>query len=149
LLADNFQSPCNRAEIENWLNVLPQADDTELASALRKLRKLVMLKLMMRDLGGLANLKEVVETTTDLAEICIQRAQAVLMQNLTDQFGNPIGEHSGKIQQLQILGMGKLGGGELNVSSDIDLIFIYPENGETDGPRRIGNSDFLLAWAND
>lgn len=142
-LADHFQTTCNRAEIETWLNALPQANDAELATALRKLRKLVMLKLMMRDLGGLADLQEVMQTTTDLAEICIQRAQTVSMQNLTEQFGHPIGEHSGKIQQLQIVGMGKLGGGELNVSSDIDLIFIYPENGETDGPRRIGNSDFF------
>jgi glutamate-ammonia-ligase adenylyltransferase len=142
-LADHFQTPCNRTEIEIWLAEFPQTDDTELARALRKLRKRVMLKLMMRDLGGLANLDEVMVTTSALAEICVQRAQAVLMQNLIEQFGQPIGELSGKPQQLLILGMGKLGGGELNVSSDIDLIFIYPENGETDGARHISNSDFF------
>jgi glutamate-ammonia-ligase adenylyltransferase len=142
-LADHFQTPSSRTEIEIWLNEFPQTDDIELARALRKLRKRVMLKLMMRDLGGLANLNEVMEITSALAEICVQRAQTVLMQNLTEQFGHPIGELSGKPQQLLILGMGKLGGGELNVSSDIDLIFIYPENGETDGTRRISNSDFF------
>ena len=53
------------------------------------------------------------------------------MQTLVDQYGQPIGAESGAPQELLVIGMGKLGGGELNVSSDIDLIFVYPEDGET------------------
>ena len=142
-LANNFSSACNHQEIEHWLQAMPINDDATLATALRKLRKMTMLKLLMRDLAGLADLDEVMHTTTALAEICIQQAQNVLTQQLNAQFGQPIGENSGTVQQLHILGMGKLGGGELNVSSDIDLIFIYPEDGETNGPRRLGNNDFF------
>lgn len=47
---------------------------------------------------------------------------------------------------MLVVAMGKLGGGELNVSSDVDLIFVYPEDGETDGQRRISNHDFLRDW---
>ena len=65
------------------------------------------------------------------------------MQALLAQFGSPLGEASGKPQELLIIGMGKLGGGELNVSSDIDLIFVYPEDGETNGSRKLCNHEFF------
>ena len=54
-----------------------------------------------------------------------------------------MGEPGGRAQQLHVVGMGKLGGGELNVSSDIDLVFVYPEDGETDGARSISNHEFF------
>lgn len=117
--------------------------EAELARAVRRLRKQVMVKLILRDLNGLADLNEVMHSMTALAEICVQHAQACLMQSLRQQFGDPIGESSGKPQELLVIGMGKLGGCELNVSSDIDLIFVYAEDGETDGPRKLGNHEFF------
>ena len=132
-LQENYTTPCNRTEI---LSLLQQSglnlqDETTLARAVRRLRKQVMVKLILRDLNGLANLDEVMQSMTALAEVVVQHAQVCLMQTLEAQFGTPLGAFSNTAQQLLIIGMGKLGGGELNVSSDIDLIFVYAEEGET------------------
>ncbi len=102
-----------------------------LPRAMRRLRNLTMATLIHRDLSGKADLAEVVDTMTALAEFTLQAHVAALTAELTARHGTPIGEESGTIQELIVLGMGKLGGGELNVSSDIDLIFVYPEHGET------------------
>ncbi|HEY6095955.1 MAG TPA: bifunctional [glutamate--ammonia ligase]-adenylyl-L-tyrosine phosphorylase/[glutamate--ammonia-ligase] adenylyltransferase [Gallionellaceae bacterium] len=142
-LQRHYASPCTESEMRGWLGDMPIATEEELARALRRLRKLVMLKLLTRDLGGLADLDEVMQTMTALAEIVIQHAQEFAMRALGEQYGTPIGEESAGPQQLLVIGMGKLGGGELNVSSDIDLIFIYPEDGQTSGPRQIDNNDFF------
>ena len=142
-LRENYATPCNAEEMTAWLNAMPAADEHQLSTALRNLRKRVMLKLLTRDLGGLANLNEVMTTMTALGELSVQRAQQSAMQTLVEQYGQPIGGDSGQPQELLIIGMGKLGGGELNVSSDIDLIFIYPEDGDTNGARSIGNNDFF------
>ena len=144
-LQENYSTPCDRTEIQALLQQtgLDPGSEAVLAQALRKLRKQVMLKLILRDLNGLADLNEVMHTMTALAEICVQRAQSCLMQTLQPQFGSPIGESSGTLQKLLIVGMGKLGGEELNVSSDIDLIFVYPEDGQTNGPRNISNHEFF------
>jgi glutamate-ammonia-ligase adenylyltransferase len=142
-LRANYAQAGNAAEMATWLDAMPAADETELATALRSLRKRVMLKLLTRDLGGLADLDEVMVCMTALAELCVLRAQSSAMQTLQQQYGDPMGSDSGKPQQLLVIGMGKLGGGELNVSSDIDLIFVYPEDGATNGSRSIDNSDFF------
>jgi len=144
-LQQSYASPCSRAEMQGLLQQsgLNLDDETELARAVRKLRKQVMVKLILRDLNGLADLNEVMQSMTALAEVCVQRAQACLTRALHARFGSPIGETSGTPQELLVIGMGKLGGGELNVSSDIDLIFVYPEDGETDGSRALGNHEFF------
>lgn len=134
----------------------PALDAPEaLAPALRRLRQAVMARLICRDLEGLASLDEVVSTVSLLAEFAVRQALACAAASLP-QYGQPIGEDSGESQQLIVVGMGKLGGGELNASSDIDLIFIYPEGGETDGARKISNHEYftqvgkrLIALLND
>ncbi len=141
-LQKNHHTPCDRAEMLALLRQSNPGDETGLARALRRLRKQVMVKLILRDLNGLCGLDEVVQAVTALAEVSIQEAQVCLMQSLQAQYGTPLGE-SGAPQPLLVIGMGKLGGGELNVSSDIDLIFVYPEDGETDGPRKLGNHEFF------
>ena len=118
-------------------------DETGLARAVRRLRRQVMAKLILRDLNGLCDLNEVMQAMTALAEVCVQQAQTCLMQSLQAQYGTPRGEAGATPQPLLVIGMGKLGGGELNVSSDIDLIFVYPEDGETDGPRKLSNHEFF------
>lgn len=142
-LRENYSHASNAAEMASWLNAMPAKDEAELSTALRSLRKRVMLKLLTRDLGGLADLDEVMVSMTALAELTVQRAQTCAMQTLEQQYGQPMGSDSGKPQELLVIGMGKLGGGELNVSSDIDLIFVYPEDGVTNGARSIDNSDFF------
>ncbi|WP_435627039.1 bifunctional [glutamate--ammonia ligase]-adenylyl-L-tyrosine phosphorylase/[glutamate--ammonia-ligase] adenylyltransferase [Candidatus Ferrigenium straubiae] len=144
-LQKNYTTPCNRAEMQALLQQYGLSPDNEagLARAVRRLRKQVMVKLILRDLNGLCDLNEVMQAMTALAEVSIQQAQACLMQSLQAQYGTPLGETGAAPQPLLVIGMGKLGGGELNVSSDIDLIFVYPEDGETDGPRKLGNHEFF------
>jgi glutamate-ammonia-ligase adenylyltransferase len=142
-LSENLASPCNAAELQHWLDSQPNASEAELFTALRDIRKRTMLKLICRDLGGLADLSEVVSCVTALAEISVRRAHQLATQLLTEQFGQPIGEESGKPQTLMVIGMGKLGGGELNVSSDIDLIFTYAEEGACNGARALSNHEFF------
>ena len=140
-------TPVNRvfsaAEMLAALASTRPADEGELKRALRTLRRRVMLNLIARDLGGIASLAEVVETTTALAEVAIGHALAWLHERLRARHGDPIGRPSGLVQQLCVVGMGKLGGAELNVSSDIDLIFAYPEDGETSGPQSISNHEYF------
>jgi [glutamine synthetase] adenylyltransferase / [glutamine synthetase]-adenylyl-L-tyrosine phosphorylase len=123
------------------------AIDGSCARALRRLRKEVMLGLIARDLSGRADLAEVVVTVTALAEIAIESATAAAHAELVQQYGEPRGESSGSLQRLHVVGMGKLGGGELNVSSDVDLVLLYPEEGETDGTRALSNHEFFTRLA--
>lgn len=144
-LQKNYVPPCDRKEIQDML--LESGgnldDEAHLARAVRRLRKRVMVKLILRDLNGLADLNEVMQAMTALAEICIRQAQNCLLLAMQQQYGTPLGETSKLPQELLVIGMGKLGGGELNVSSDIDLIFVYPEDGETDGTRTQSNHEFF------
>ena len=142
-LEEHYQSPCERAEMLDFLQLQNTRDEACLAQSLRSLRKRVMVKLILRDLNGLADLIEVMDAMTALAEVCVQTAQCCLMELLKAQYGAPLGETDAAPQDLLVVGMGKLGGGELNVSSDIDLIFIYAEDGETEGPRKLGNREFF------
>jgi glutamate-ammonia-ligase adenylyltransferase len=144
-LQENYTTPCSRDEIQNLLlqSGFNLNDEALLGRAVRRLRKQVMVKLILRDLNGLSDLNEVMRTMTALAEIVVQQAQSCLMHTLVTQFGSPIGEASQTPQELLVIGMGKLGGGELNVSSDIDLIFVYAEDGETNGLRTLSNHEFF------
>ncbi|MBP9713375.1 MAG: bifunctional [glutamate--ammonia ligase]-adenylyl-L-tyrosine phosphorylase/[glutamate--ammonia-ligase] adenylyltransferase [Sterolibacterium sp.] len=128
---------------------LPAAlHEDNLKPALRQLKQRAYARLVARDLAGLASLAEVTEGMTLIAEIAVATAQTVLADALVARYGTPRNAE-GQAQQLIVIGMGKLGGRELNVSSDIDLIFVYPEDGETDGitpqgsGKRIGNFDFF------
>jgi glutamate-ammonia-ligase adenylyltransferase len=142
-LQTHSQTPCTADEIAQWLDAMPANSEEELSRALRDLRKRVMLKILMRDLGGLADLGEVMRCMTALAELAVRRALDFATRSLAEQYGQPVGAESGAVQELLVIGMGKLGGGELNVSSDIDLIFVYAEDGETDGARKLDNREFF------
>jgi glutamate-ammonia-ligase adenylyltransferase len=106
-----------------------------LRCALRRLRTEVFCAVMERDLGGKADIAEVTGTMTDLAEAAIQHALAALSAELEALYGAPR-TADGERLTLGVVGMGKLGGRELNVSSDIDLIFVYEDDGETAGGSR-------------
>lgn len=144
-LQENYATPCSRTEMRDLLQQSGRDlnDENQLASAVRRLRKQVMVKLILRDLNGLADLNEIMQSMTALAEECVQRAQACLMRTMQAQFGRPKDKTGAATQELLVIAMGKLGGGELNVSSDIDLIFVYPEDGETDGQKILSNHEFF------
>ena len=123
------------------------ASGTPLPAAMRRLRNLVVATLIERDLLGHADLAEVMAVMTAFGDFAVQTHLAALSAELAALHGLPIGEESGVVQELIVLGMGKLGGSELNVSSDIDLIFCYPEDGETltssTDQRTLSNHEFF------
>ena len=132
--------------MQKFLDANPIADEDALRRILRQLRQRTMAALIVRDLGEKASLAEVVETMTLLADTTTNVALDFLHGQLASTFGEPL-DHQGNPQRLLVIGMGKLGGRELNVSSDVDYIFIYPEDGETAGAtgggRRIEVFDFF------
>jgi len=117
---------------------------SSLSDALRLQRKREMLRIAFRDLAGWAGLLETLGDLSRFADACVQHANNKLHTWLCQSYGEPLGEESKKPQRLVVLGMGKLGAYELNFSSDIDLIFAYPEEGETSGERAISNSEFFV-----
>ncbi len=120
---------------------------TELARALRRLRRRQMVRIAWRDICGRAKLEETMEDLSGLAEICLDTALKRLHSWQIHKMGRPIGI-SGQEQSLVVLGMGKLGARELNFSSDIDLIFALPETGWTiGGPRKVTNQEFFTRLA--
>src|SRR6266850_5071200 len=127
------------ASMRAFLKAQKIADEPALRAALRRLRRRVMLRVLARDLGGLAGLEEVCITMTVLAETAVVAALEVLEPTLEAELGVPVA--GGRRQKLIVVGMGKLGGGELNVSSDIDLIFVYPEEGNSTAA--ISNHEFF------
>ncbi|MFZ9643147.1 MAG: bifunctional [glutamate--ammonia ligase]-adenylyl-L-tyrosine phosphorylase/[glutamate--ammonia-ligase] adenylyltransferase, partial [Candidatus Methylopumilus sp.] len=153
LLPDCMQkisSGFSRDEMQAFLDAQPIDDEASLKRALRKLRQRVMLRTIVRDLNRLSGLSEVMQAMSDLAEITVNVALRHIETWLQASYGEPIGE-SGKPQSLIVIGMGKLGGFELNVSSDIDLIFAFEEDGETsggaDGKAHLSNHEFFTRVA--
>ena len=117
-----------------------------LPRALRRLRNLLVATIIRRDLDGQADLAEVVAAMTALADFAIRTALDASMDEMVALHGMPTGAESGLPQHMMVLAMGKQGGGELNVSSDIDLIFVYPEDGDTQaqaGQRALSNHEFF------
>src|SRR5574340_102974 len=133
--------PYSEAAMGDWLAAQARDEDS-LKAALRRLRARVFARVAARDLAGLAPLGEVTATMSALADAAIRSALPLLSSALQARFGEPRNA-AGEPQELVVVGMGKLGGRELNVSSDIDLIFVYPEDGETSGPTSISNFDFF------
>jgi glutamate-ammonia-ligase adenylyltransferase len=129
-------------EIASALAGAPQDDEDAIKRRLRRLRQRVLLRVMSRDLDGAADLGEVCETMSALADASIGCALAWAERQYAARHGAPR-TSSGARCDLVVVGMGKLGGRELNVSSDIDLVFLYPEEGETDGERRITNHEYF------
>ncbi|MBK8897088.1 MAG: bifunctional [glutamate--ammonia ligase]-adenylyl-L-tyrosine phosphorylase/[glutamate--ammonia-ligase] adenylyltransferase [Candidatus Competibacteraceae bacterium] len=118
------------------------ADENQLGIALRRFRRWEMARIAWRDLAGLASLEETLGDLSELAEQLIDAALVRLHGWQCQRYGQPHAA-DGQPQRLVVLGMGKLGGRELNFSSDIDLIFTYPHQGQTDGARAVSNEEFF------
>ena len=148
-LTRESSTPVTPERLKKWFEELSGiASETALLEirscrkVLRQLRKRTFFLLMMRDLGGLASLEEVVIAMSELADLCVEQAYRCTMAELVSIHGTPRDPLTGLPQEMIIVGMGKLGGRELNVSSDIDLVMLYGEEGETDGGRPISHHEF-------
>jgi glutamate-ammonia-ligase adenylyltransferase len=137
-------APWARGELEGrGAEALAGIDDEAAAmAALRQLRRRQMLRIAWRDLAGRADLSETLGHLSELAEVCIGAATDWAHARLTESHGEPRSP-AGEVQRLVVIAMGKLGGGELNFSSDVDLVLLFPEAGETDGPRTLANEEFF------
>ncbi len=117
--------------------------EAQLSVALRQFRRREMVRIMWRDIAGWAALEETMADLSTLADVCLDLALDKLYAWQCVELGTPCNA-LGEAQRLVIIGMGKLGAGELNLSSDIDLIFTFPEAGEVQGgPRPLSNSEFF------
>ena len=118
-------------------------EEATLIQILRVFRRREMTRIAFRDLAGWSNLAETVSDLSNLADTCLEQTTLILYKGLSEKFGTPTAE-DGSSQLLVILGLGKLGAQELNFSSDIDLIFAYPEAGHTSGTSQsISTDDFF------
>lgn len=119
------------------------ASEEELMRGLRLFRQREMVRIAWRDLAGWSELQESLRDLSQLAEVAIQATVARQQAAMAERFGKPCNA-DGEEQPLLVLGMGKLGGRELNFSSDIDLIFVYPEHGTTQGGRKsVDNQEYF------
>ena len=142
---DLFNAP-NSQNYRDSLNqqLVDVEEEAALMRILRLFRRREMVRIAWRDLAGWASLEETLKSLSDLADIIIDIALTWLYQRLIIQFGTP-SSPDGKPQSLVVLALGKLGGQELNFSSDIDLIFAYPSEGETQGVKRVRtNQEFFI-----
>jgi len=114
-----------------------------LEAGLRVFRNQEMMRIVWRELNRSVPLEETMSDLSALAVVCLQAAVGHHLEDLRDRHGTPLGR-SGRPAGLAVLGLGKLGGGELNLSSDIDLVFAFTEGGECDGRRRLSNDQFFI-----
>lgn len=142
LLQGGIDSSCSESRMLADLrrDISEQADFFQLKAGLRRYKVEQILRIGSRDLCGLAELEEVTADLSGLAAASLQRAYEVCRRQLQDEYGEPLekdAEGLPRPAEMTILGMGKLGGNELNFSSDIDLIFCYSStDGETSGGSR-------------
>jgi [glutamine synthetase] adenylyltransferase / [glutamine synthetase]-adenylyl-L-tyrosine phosphorylase len=149
LLGDLLASGALRSTLAEQLCVpdgLPWSDDFAEADAqrwLRRWRRREMVRIAWRDLARLATLEQTLEDLTLLADRAVDFAHALAWRVTTERYGTPR-MPDGAPMPLVVLGMGKLGGRELNYSSDIDLVFLFPEYGETEHAAPVSHEEFFL-----
>ena len=122
----------------------PAAADNEadMLAALRRWRRRELVRIAWRALAGWADIEETLRESSDFADAAITVCLDYARTQLVARYGEPRGP-DGEHQPLVVVAMGKLGGRELNFSSDVDLVLLFPEHGETDGPRPISNEEFF------
>ncbi|MCF7522117.1 bifunctional [glutamate--ammonia ligase]-adenylyl-L-tyrosine phosphorylase/[glutamate--ammonia-ligase] adenylyltransferase [Neisseria sp. ZJ106] len=148
--------PADFEAFADWAALQAAEGEAGLARELRRLRSYVVAHIIVRDTNRISDLDEVTRTITLFAEFAVNTALKFAYAYYQDMYGTPIGRYTQEQQYLSVVAMGKAGGYELNVSSDIDLIFVYPEAGATDGRREKDNQTFftkvgqkLIALLND
>lgn len=138
LLGEFTDVNCLRAALQQDVDVMSQLDlsnEAAVFARLRQHRNAQLCRILAADILQLQPVTSSLAQVSQLADLLISAAYHWAYQQLAAQWGTPLDE-AGQPMPLLILGMGKLGGGELNFSSDIDLIFTYPANGDTQGGRR-------------
>lgn len=145
-LLENYEICYQLDEMHNYFDQQEINSEESLKKTLRQLRKRVLARIIFRDLNGLADCSEVVNSISIFADFAINKTVEYLSVWQEQAYGKPV-DADGNPQTFIVIGMGKLGGMELNVSSDIDLIFAYARAGETNGTNSISNQDYFVKLA--
>ncbi|PPT74451.1 bifunctional glutamine synthetase adenylyltransferase/deadenyltransferase [Xanthomonas arboricola pv. populi] len=124
------------------LPVLDPAQPQAWPAQLRRYRSAESTRLVWRDVLDLDSVDATLAGATRLAETCLQCGLQALEQQFRDRHGQVIAE-DGSVQRLVVFGLGKLGGGELNFSSDVDLVYAYPQGGQSDGARPLAAEEYF------
>ncbi|KTD61360.1 bifunctional [glutamate--ammonia ligase]-adenylyl-L-tyrosine phosphorylase/[glutamate--ammonia-ligase] adenylyltransferase [Legionella spiritensis] len=146
LAEDDGLQPVTRAMYHHLANDLVDQPYAHFASALRHFRHRHFLRLLLREFAGLSDTRETMRSWSDCADALILRAIDFCRQEMAERFGTPR-DLSGDRTRFYVLAMGKLGGRELNYSSDVDLIFVYTSAGHTDGRDSITNEQYFTKIA--
>ncbi|WP_372381183.1 bifunctional [glutamate--ammonia ligase]-adenylyl-L-tyrosine phosphorylase/[glutamate--ammonia-ligase] adenylyltransferase [Xanthomonas sp. NCPPB 1754] len=124
---------------------LPQLDPAQpplWPAQLRRYRSAESMRLVWRDVLGLDSVEATLAGATRLAEHCLQCGLQALEQQFHTRHGKVVAA-DGSVQRLVVFGLGKLGGGELNFSSDVDLVYAYPQGGQSDGARPLAAEEYF------
>lgn len=144
LYFSNYQKPLQFEDYFVELKTIQASSNISIFSKeLREFRHRFLLRLLIREASGLALIEETMKSWSDFADAAILKTIDFCKHFLEKQYGLPLDEN-GAFSELYVLAMGKLGGRELNFSSDIDLIFTFRESGYTGGIERISNQEFYI-----
>lgn len=140
----SFSDPPDDVELNRFVDAIASsdADIAAVKSEFRRFRNRFLLRVLWREVLQQAELAETLRQLSLLADRLLDAATQYGIKQLQPRFGQ-VRNSAGQIVPMVILGMGKLGGRELNFSSDIDIIFCYPEGGETDGQRKTSAQEYF------
>lgn len=141
---DSFGAAPDAEDLESFVREIASSelDPDAVKAELRRYRQRFLLRVLWREVHALANLDETLSQLSLLADRLLDAATKYAERQLEPRLGVCRSKGGARIP-LVIIGMGKLGGNELNFSSDIDIIFCYPEDGETDGSRSLSAHEYF------
>jgi glutamate-ammonia-ligase adenylyltransferase len=143
LRSDLFRSPVSLQLLARAAkDIESEVDEVVFRARLRQLRNRTLLRILWRSLGDLDQVCDSLKALSNLADTLITASMSHAERSVATRFGQPVNA-GGEIIPLVVLAMGKLGGEELNFSSDIDLIFLYTEDGETHGARSLSAHEYF------
>lgn len=144
---DQYSKSLTTTDIHHLVQSTLEAitNESQWMSALRILRARLMFRWIWQDANELTNVVTLTQELSDFADASIQAAREFARVPLVAKYGEPIG-YNNQVQELIVIAMGKLGAQELNLSSDIDLIFAFDEQGETNGRKCIDVQQFCILW---
>ncbi|WP_180073937.1 MULTISPECIES: bifunctional [glutamate--ammonia ligase]-adenylyl-L-tyrosine phosphorylase/[glutamate--ammonia-ligase] adenylyltransferase [unclassified Acinetobacter] len=144
---DQFQTSLSTAQIQHFVasSLADIQDENSWMRVIRVLRARLMFRWIWQDANQLTDVVTLTRELSDFADASICAAKDFALKPLIAKYGEPLG-YKGKVQDLIVVAMGKLGAQELNLSSDIDLIFAFDEQGETNGRKCIDVQQFCILW---
>ena len=139
-----YGEPLDPADLREFTDSIASsdADADEVKSRLRRFRHRYMLQVLWREVVGVATLAETLEALSMLADGLLEAATRYALTQVEARFGRFL-DAAGEPVPFVVLGMGKLGGGELNFSSDIDLVYLFPSEGESEGPKVLRGQQYF------